>query len=161
MKQGITAEQIKEARAKYDLYNTNEWNKNFFDKDTGGYLVTEKARIVQSEKSVNEFKKFDKEQGMCKVLARNGFAVEHLDDMNGSSYDIHLNGIKADLKKTVSHNNMVHYAKKATNEQGAEMVVFEFDAMTGKIHEELNKLKRIGINVLYFTSENKNIIRTP
>ena len=95
---------------------------------------------------------------MCEALAQNGNAVEYLIDRD-SSYDIHLNGIKADLKKTSSHNNMVHYAKAAIREQGAEMVVFEFEIMTDKIHEELNRLKRLGIKFIYFTSTNKNIIK--
>jgi len=44
----------------------------------------------------------------------------------GGGYDIHLNSIKADLKKTSSHNNMVRYAKHAVKKQGVDMVVFEF-----------------------------------
>jgi hypothetical protein len=78
--------------------------------------------------------------------------------MTEGSFDIYLNGISADLKKTASHNNVVDYAKKAVNKQGANMVVFEFETMTGKIRDELNKLKRMGIKVKYFTSDDKVII---
>jgi 4-alpha-glucanotransferase len=49
---------------------------------------------------------------------------------------------------------MAHYAKKAVQKQGADMVVFEFETMTSKIHEELNKLKLLGIKIKYFASEN-------
>jgi len=154
-----TEGQIKEARAQYDSYNSNEWKKNFFEEDSGGYLVTEKARIAQSKKSDNEFKKFDKEQGMCKVLAHKGFAVEHLDDKNGNSYDVHLNGIKADLKKTGSHNNIIKYAKEAVRVQGAEIVVFEFEKETDMIYAEILQLKRKGIRGIYYFSNRKDVIR--
>ena len=159
MKQDKTATNIKEARAKFDSYGS-EWEKTLFDEDSGGYLVTEKSRITQSQKSTNELKKFDKEQDMCKTLACNGFAVEHLDDKKGESYDIHLNGIKADLKKTGSHNNMVNYAKEAIREQGAEMVVFEFEKETEEIHAEIKRLQSKKISgIYYFTKKNKAVYR--
>ena len=147
---------INEAGMKFDSYGSG-WKKRYFDKKTGGYLVTERARIEQSKKSDNEKAKFHREQGMNMTLARNGYAVEHLDDQK-YGYDIHLNGIKADLKKTGSHNNMVHYAKHAIREQGAEMVVFEFENNTKKIQEELDKLKRLDIKVIYFFSSDKTKI---
>ena len=154
-----TTEKITEAREQYDSYNANEWEKTFFDEKTGGYLVTEKARIVKSKKSDNEFKKFDKEQGMCKVLARNGFTVEHLDDKNGNSYDIHLNKIKADLKKTGSHNNIEIYAKDAIRKQGAEIVVFEFENNTKDIHAKILKLvKTYDIHGFFYFSHSKDKI---
>ena len=108
-------------------------------------------RIAQSKKCKNEKEKFWKENGMCIVLAKNGYAVEYLEDIP-SSYDIHLNGIKADLKKTKSHNNMVNYAKEAIREQGAEMVVFELVNMTHAIQKELYTIKKLDIPVMYFTS---------
>ena len=150
-------EYIKEARAKYDAVDTSKWRKKYFDKKTGGYLVIEKARIAQSKKSDNEKEKFYKEQGMNMTLARNGHVIEHLDDQK-YGYDIHIDGIKADLKKTGSHNNMVHYAKHAIREQGADMVVFEFENNTKSIQEELDKLKRLGIKVSYYFTDNKSKI---
>ena len=48
--------------------------------------------------------------------------------------------------------------RKTAYKQGAEIVLFEFRTMTGKIREELNKLKMFGINVKYFTSKNKVVI---
>ena len=127
-------------RAEFDAYDTSKWKKKYFDKKTGGYVVIERDRIYQSQKSKGEKEKFDREQGMNMTLARNGYAVEHLDDRGGTGYDIHLNGIKADLKKTGSHNNMVNYAKKAIRKQGADMAVFEFEKMYDKIHSELNRV---------------------
>jgi len=87
-------EHIKEARAKYNSYNDSAWKKDFFDDDTGGYLVTERARIAQSEKGKNETVKFQKEQEMCMALAKKGYAMEHLDDKWGESYDVHMNNIR-------------------------------------------------------------------
>ena len=93
---------------------------------------------------------------MCKVLAQNGYEVEYLKLTEGS-FDIYLNGISADLKKTMSHNNILDYAKKAVYKQEAKIVIFEFIEMTGKIWYELNKMKRMGINVKYFISVEKII----
>jgi hypothetical protein len=138
---------------KYDVetYQHDGFNNN------GGYLVTERNRITQAERNKQEKKKFDKEHDMCETLRANGYAVEYFAEKSGS-YDIRINGIAADLKKTASHNNIVDYAKKAVRKQGAEIVVFEFEKMTNKIHEELNKLKKTGIKVLYFTTNNKEVI---
>lgn len=148
----------KEARAKFDSYDEEEWGKTYFDEETGGFLVIEKTRIKQAGKSDNEFKKFEKEQDMCVTLAKNEYTVEHLDDNYGCSYDIHINSVHADLKKTCSHNNIMNYAKYAVREQGAEMVVFEFENNTKKIHEELDKLKKSGIkSYYYFSNEKSNI----
>jgi len=157
MKQEKKAVDIKEARAKFDSYGS-EWEKTLFDKDSGGYLVTQISRIAQSGKSDNEFKKFDKEQEMCKTLSRNGYAVEHLDDNNGETYDIHLNGIKADLKKTGSHNNIANYAKEAIREQGAEIVVFEFEKETEKIHAEIILLRKKNIHGKYFFTKRDDVV---
>ena len=158
MKQDKTATNIKEARAKFDSYSS-EWEKTLFDEDSGGYFVTEKSRILQSQKSTNELKKFDKEQDMCKILACNGFAVEHLDDKNGKSYDIHLNGIKADLKKTAGSRNIEKYAKKAIRKQGADIVVFGFDENFKEIQSKLLKLKKdYNIHGYYYFSNNNDKI---
>ena len=62
------AEYIEKARAKYNSYNTNEWEKSYFDENTGGFIVIENVRITQSQKSKNEKEKFEKECGMCMVL---------------------------------------------------------------------------------------------
>jgi len=148
----------KAAIRKYNSYG-DEWEKAYFDEYSGGFVVINKQRIIHSKTSKNEKAKFDKEYAMCTVLARNGYKVEILIERPGfSSSDITINGTMAELKKTSSHNNMMDYAKKAIYKQGAKIVVFEFEEMTGKIHEELNKLKMIGIEVKYFTSKNRIII---
>jgi len=148
----------KTAEQEYNSYG-DEWEKAYFDKLSSGFVVVNKQRIIHSSTSKNEKVKFDKEYAMCTVLAQNGYKIEILMERPGfSSSDITVNGTMAELKKTSSHNNMLNYAKKAIGKQGAKIVVFEFDKMTGKIHEELNKLKMIGIEVKYFTSKNRRII---
>jgi len=146
----------KAAIQKYDSYG-DEWEKAYFDEYNGGYLVVNKQRIEQGNINKQEKEKYNKEYSMCLTLARNGYKVEYL-KMTDGSFDIYLNDISADLKKTVSHNNILNYAQKATRKQGAEIVVFEFDTITGKIWDELNKIKRMSIKVKYFISENKVII---
>ena len=143
---------------RYNSYG-NEWRCDYFNHDNGGYLVVDKQRIEHSKISKNEKAKFDKEYAMSMVFAQNGYRIEMLRERPGfSSSDITINGIMAELKKTSSHNNMLKYAKKAIDKQGAKIVLFEFESMSGKIHEELNKLKILEIKVKYFTSENKAVI---
>ena len=131
--------------------------KAYFNACNGGYLVVNEQRITQGNVNKQEKEKYNKEYNMCLTLAKNGYEVEYL-KMTEGSFDIYLNGISADLKKTASHNNVLDYAKKAIYKQGAKLVVFEFEKMTGKIRDELNKLKRMGIKVKYFTSADKIII---
>ena len=148
---------IAKRKTEYNAYGSTKYKRDYFDERTGGYLVIENQRIAQSKINKQEKEKFKKERNMCSVLAVNGYAVEYLKDVQGS-YDILLNGVPADLKKTESHNNIVGYAKKAVYRQGAKIVIFEFDEMTGDVWCELNKMKKIGITVKYFTSASKIIV---
>ena len=146
----------KTAIQEYNSYG-DEWEKAYFDKDSGGYVVVEKQRIEQRNINKQEKEKYNKEYNMCLTLARNGYKVEYL-KMTDGSFNIYLNDVSADLKKTGSHNNMLSYAKKAINEQGAKIVVFEFEKDTKKMQEELDKLKRMSIKVYYyFTVKNNKI----
>jgi aspartate 1-decarboxylase len=135
------------------------WRRDYFNHDNGGYLVVDKQRIEHSKISKNEKEKFDKEYAMSIVLALNGHRIEMLKERSGfSSSDITINGIMAELKKTSSHNNMLNYAKKAIDKQGAKIVIFEFKNDTKKIQEELNKMKRMEIKIYYYFTDNKDKI---
>jgi hypothetical protein len=83
---------------------------------------------------------------MCIVLADNGHDVEYLKGVNrptGQTYDIHMDGIKADLKCiTGGAGNIVTYAKKALREQGAEAVIFEIPSHASKYYEILAEVRR-------------------
>jgi len=139
-------------------YDPDRWEHTLYCKASGGYVVTERERIRQSQLNKQEKEKFNKELSMCLTLALNGYRVEYL-KISENSYDIHLDGVAADLKKTKSHNNLVEYAKHAVHQQKAKLVIFEFSTMTGRIHDELNKLKRLGIPVKYYiTSDLPEII---
>ena len=149
---------IKEARAKFDAYSTSEYDKSYFDEDSGGYIVTNRKRIEHAQTSKNETEKFQKEYEQALVFAKNGHEIEFL--KGGSSVnlpDIKFDGVFADLKRTSSHNNITNYAKKAIREQNAKIVLFQFDNETEKIYLELFKLKnKYGIEAHYFfTGKNK------
>jgi hypothetical protein len=148
---------VKENKAEYEGYNENQWRKDYFNENNGGYLVIDNDRIAYGKQNKQEQAKFNKEYAMCLTLAKAGYKIEYLKLTEGK-YDIHLDRIPADLKKTASANNMIKYAKKATRDQGAEIVVFEFEKMTGRIHDQLNWLKSSDIKVKYFITGNNEVI---
>ena len=142
-----------ERKAAYTAYSTAKYKHVYFDERTGGYLVIEHQRIAQGKRNKQEQEKFEKEYGMCTVLAKNGYAVEYLKEIQGR-YDILLNGVPADLKKTASHNNILDYAGRAVYRQGARAVVFELEKETAYIKNRLKTLKEAGIPVKYYFSNN-------
>ena len=151
-------ELLKESLLKYNSYN-NDWLCDYFNHDNGGYLVVDKQRIERSKISKNEKEKFSKEYTMSMVFARSGHKIEMLKERPGfSSSDITINGVIAELKKTSSHNNMLKYAKKAIDKQGAKIIVFEFEKETTRIKEELKMLKMREIHVKYYFSNNPDKI---
>lgn len=145
------------ARRQYEDYDEKRWRKEYFDDASGGYLVTEESRQAYGNRNKQEKAKYDKEHEMCLTYARAGYRVEHLGETPGvSSPDVRINGIPADLKRTKGSGNIVKYAKKAISKQGAEMVLFQFDAMDELTHQELNKLRKAGVHGRYFvTGENR------
>ncbi|MEG2219429.1 MAG: hypothetical protein RRY02_07915, partial [Muribaculaceae bacterium] len=95
--------------------------------------------------------KYEKEKNMCINYAKAGYAIRHLGEVSGvSSSDVLCNRVKADLKSTGSHNNILKYAKKAIREQGAKMVLFEFEKMSVQIKTEINKVSKLGIHGMYY-----------
>jgi DNA-binding LacI/PurR family transcriptional regulator len=94
---------------------------------------------------------------MSKVFAKNGYMIELREGKKaGDTYDVKINGFKADLKSVSSHNNIIRHAKKAINKQGAQMVFFEINEMDDRKRQALANLKRKGIKVLYYEkSKNK------
>ena len=148
----------KAALRKYNSYDS-EWEKAYFDEYNGGFVVVNKQRIIHSNASKNEKAKFDKEFSMSKIFAKNGHAIEMLEEIPRiPSPDARINGILADLKKVSSHNNVVKEAKKAINSQGAKIVLFEFDTETDKIHKEILKLQNIGIQGKYYFTNKPDVI---
>jgi hypothetical protein len=142
------------AKKEYLKYDTKEWSREYFNDSNGGYLVVNNKRIEQGKINDEEIYKYNKEYSMSKTLAENGYKVEFLKEVDGQ-YDILLNGVAADLKKTKSHNHIIDYAKHAIKNQGANVVIFEFKVMTSKIHEKLNYLAKHNYNIIYYISDEK------
>ncbi len=94
---------------------------------------------------------------MAEVIARGGYKIAMLKEVPGvSSPDVTILGIPAELKRTKSAGNIIKYAKKAVQKQGAKILLFQFDSDTGDIRIKLSELERNGYKVLYFfTGENK------
>ncbi|GHT16982.1 hypothetical protein AGMMS4956_20240 [Bacteroidia bacterium] len=146
-----------DSHAEYILHNAARWRLDFFDSQKGGYLVVDNERIEQSKVNKQEMEKYKKEYNMCLTLAQNGYKVEYL-KMTENSFDIYLNGISTELKKTTSHNNLVDYAKKAVNKQEAKLVVFELETMNAETMKEMLKLKVMNIPVKYYLTNDKTHI---
>jgi hypothetical protein len=133
-----------------------EWRMDYFTEDRG-VLITERERIKSGQLNVHEKEKFAKEWNMCSVLANNGQKVEFLAERAGE-YDILYNGKPTDLKKTKSHNHIIEYAQKAIQRQGADYVIFEFEAFNDRIKQKLLWLASNGYKgrvIYYVTGENK------
>ena len=145
-----------ENKRRYDSYS-NDWQRDCFNSDNGGYLVIDKQRIAQGNLSKQEKTKYEKEYDMCSTLAQNGYRIEFLKLTEGS-FDIFIDDISADLKKTKTHNNMVNYAKKATREQGARIVIFEFENETDMIHAEIKRLQSKCISGKYYFTKKKDVV---
>jgi len=144
---------IADNRREYEAYG-EEIERVFFDHETGGYVVAHHSRLAHGYISKNEREKLEKEMRMAETFARNGYRIEMLEEKPGvPSPDVLINGIKGDLKSTSSPNNIVKHAKKAFKKQGAEVVLFEIDAMTREIYSELLKAKEKGGRVFYYSQK--------
>ena len=138
-----------------DLLTKKDAEKEYTN---GGRLTVHNSRIANANKNKQERAKFIKELGMCDVLARKGFHIDMVEEIAGiSSPDILINGKKADLKSTRGTGNIVKYGKKAVKEQGADIVIFEFEKFADEIYTELNKLKRLNIHGMYFVKGENSI----
>jgi hypothetical protein len=150
---------IDEALTEYQAHNTQYWRHDYFNHQHGGYLVTHRQRIAHSHASKNETDKFNKEFAMAMVFAKNSFRIELLEEIPRiPSPDVTINDIFADLKRLSSHNNIVREAKKAIYEQGAAVILFQFDNETEEIHKQIEVLKQREISACYFfTGREKSI----
>ena len=94
---------------------------------------------------------------MATVFANNGYRIQMLPEVpRVSSPDVLIDGVTADLKKLSSHNNMVKHAKKATRQQGANLVLFEIQKESQKIYDAIKRLERENIKGKYFFSDRKD-----
>jgi len=148
----------KAALQEYYSYG-NEWEKAYFDIFSGGFVVVNKQRINHSTTSKNEKAKFDKELSMSKIFAKNGYKIEMLEEIPRiPSPDVKVNGLLADLKKVSGHNNIVKYATKAINIQGANLILFQFDKINELVFGAIEALKKRKIRGMYFVTGKEDVI---
>lgn len=144
-------------------YNEEEWERTYISPNDNGLVATQWERIAESEASNSERQKFVKEMRMCKVLADNGHDVEYLQGVNrpaGQTYDIRMDGIKADLKCiNGGAGNIVKYAKKALTKQGGEAVIFEFPSPDKKFFDALAEARRKCSGRMFFYIIEENILK--
>jgi hypothetical protein len=122
----------------------------------GGRVTTPEERLSKGNYNKQEQAKFEKELRMAKQFANGGHKIDFAADDTGS-YDVLIDGAKADFKSTSSAGNIVKYAKHAIREQGADIVLFEFTKWGTPFIEEIAKLKRLGIHGKYVISGNSTI----
>lgn len=150
---------ITKAQEEYDSYNPDAYEKTFFDKRTGGYVVTERQRLAAAKANKQETAKYQKEKNMCLVFAKDGNKIVHLSEKTGiSSADVTCNGAKADLKRTDGYQNIVKYATHAVHKQGAQMVLFQFDSWNARFAKEISNLQKAKIHGKYFITGKENEI---
>ena len=145
-------------------YNEEEWERTYISPNDNGLVATQWERIAESEASNSERQKFVKEMRMCKVLADNGHDVEYLQGVNrpaGQTYDIRMDGIKADLKCiTGGAGNIVKYIKKALTKQGGEAVILELPNSPGvKFYEALAEARRKCRGRILFYIQDDNVLK--
>ena len=136
----------------YQALPDSEWRKDFFCPETGGYLVTSWKRLEEAS-SKNEPEKLEIEHSMCLVFAKSGFKIRHYEDGKPQgSFDVTINNVRADLKKTRSTNNIIRYGKHAIRVQNAEIILVEFEQWNNKFRDVVSELSRKGIHGYYYVS---------
>jgi len=79
------AEYIKEARAKFDSYNADEWIKAGFDEHSGGYCVYHKEHRFDPTKGIFGFARGKYEKFSSKIFMKYGMRVELSSEEQGEN----------------------------------------------------------------------------
>ena len=96
-----------------------------------------------------------KELWTARKLAKEGNKVSFTPHGAGN-HDITVNGTPAELKKVASAGQIVKHGKKATEKQGAKIVIFDFEEFGSKHISELKKLSnKYKIHGRYYTPRTK------
>lgn len=141
----------------YQSLPDNEWRKDYFCHDNGGYLATSWKRINEAL-SKNEPEKLDNEHSMCLTFAKAGFRILHYEDGKPQgSFDVIINNKKADLKKTCSTNNIIRYSKHALKVQNADIILIEFENWGNVFRDIVSEMSRKGIHGYYYVTGNELI----
>lgn len=141
----------------------SSWERTFFDDNTGGFVVTSLMRIIEANRSKNNFSIFMKERRMCIKMATFGFQIEHLYEIPGvSSPDIsiikhgaivRIQGKTAELKQLSSSNNIYKEGINAKFVKGVDLLVIEFTHEASGILRELGRLSAKGVHGYYYYSD--------
>ena len=154
------AEIIKEARAKYDAYDSKEWKKAYYDEISGGFNVYHRRHQFTPAGGGG-----DAEKTVGIILAKyNGKQVEFLPEggkknpdlsFESQTWDIKYinraneNTIREDIKKSRKADNAIFFWDKNDKHQELEMAVFR----------EVGRMAKNGrINMMpdiYYIDENK------
>ena len=86
----------------------------------------------------------------CNVPVIVWFPPQNWGIITDGSYDILLDGKKAELKSLKGASNIHREGKSAINDQKADSVIFRFDSISPNVHKELNKLVSDGIHGFYY-----------
>ncbi len=140
-------------------YDDAKWERTHISSNNNGFVVTQKERIAEAVNK-QEIEKYEKEKRMCINLANNGHDIEFLRGNNrpvGQTYDILMDGMKADLKcVTGGAGNIVKYAKKALTKQGGVAVIFELPNGNKEMFEALAEARRKLSGHIYFYGSVEN-----
>ena len=125
-------EYIEEARARFNSYHTDEWEKSYFDEYSGGYCVYHKEHKFDPKKGKFGISRGEYEKRASEILAKHGMRVvlgpEPSGDENKKA-DGFLNGRVFDIK---SRENIFENSDKVkrkiseASKQKAEIIVFYF-----------------------------------
>jgi len=120
---------IKNQKAKFDAYDDEEWVKEYFDEETGGFFVYHKEH--QFDKKIGAFKieRGDYEINSAKILARYGKSVELSSEASTGKKipDGLLNGRKFDIKGVEGDGkDNIYYDIRDTSKKGAEAIVLYY-----------------------------------
>ena len=156
-----TEEYIKESKTKYNSYNTNEWEKIYFDDKSGGYNIYHKDHNFS-----NVGGKYEKKVG--ELLAKIGKQIEFLSEKGQTKKhpDIYFDNQTWDVKSIISYTSgsimdSIWNGKKANN------VIFYFtDGIDINIIKEgynraygrFAKLETLdSMPTIYYIDENNNL----
>ena len=134
---------INEARAKYDAYDTDEWIKQYFDFETGGYNVYHKQHNFSKAGGGG---KAEKTVGV--LLAKNdGKQIEFLPEGGVKSPDVKFDGKTWDIKyidiaNQQSIRNDIKDARKADNVIFYFMVENQYDNLLNAIRREVGRFEK-------------------
>jgi hypothetical protein len=124
-------ELLKEAKAKYNSYNTNDWIKAGFDEFSGGYQVYHKDHFFDPTIGRFGIPRGDYERNVSEVLVKYGNSVvlcSEKKEYGAKTPDGLLNNIVFDIKgiEGNSHRTIKDAILKASK-QGVEIVVLYFN----------------------------------